>query len=462
MHKTSSLIRHLKLIVALFMSVVAFACTPPESERKEDADAAGYILTVPKVDADSIAASGQVACEGACPTGLAMVSARFDRFNETRFNQCTGFLVAGDVIATNAHCLPSDLRRARTSCFGRIKVYFGAQNGLPGEAIDCDSVLSATDIEEDPNAAAFAKRPDFALLRLRDRALYRASLPISRQGLPDRTTLSVWAVDPDLGAKRLRGIARLKTCTTNQMTVAAPLYTHDFGAVAAATCSIRRGNSGSPALDAAGAVRAIVQNTKPEALSKRNKFVDVELPAAFNDVALLANAACLDWSAYTDAWPPSAMCEARITTQGELLKNALISVVPDVSSLAAAWTAPSVFGFETRTVTDRGRTLGYPYLKCVVPVARMNLSAVTGVDDVKVDGTRVTVRYQTPYWGNRAKLDADYRIGVAVATKLTQPTTVTFDLEQLRASGYTRARKVETQADGTTTSSGDFDLLACP
>lgn len=74
-----------------------------------------------------------------CASGVGLVVV--GNPDNTTVSQCSGFLVAPDVIATSMDCLPEDLQEENASCTGRLRMAFPTSDGNSIN-VGCDQILS--------------------------------------------------------------------------------------------------------------------------------------------------------------------------------------------------------------------------------------------------------------------------------------------------------------------------------
>lgn len=231
--------------------------------------------------------------------------------------QCTASLVAPDILATNAHCVPDELQKAGASCRGRIWMNFAKSDNPNYETqIECDTVIVA-------KGAGEAEMPDYAFLKLR-KASARPALRISRAGFQDAEYIRIEKVDPIKGESVMSGLQHEVTCQAAQHTLIA-----DFNDALApipllADCEVIKGNSGSALRGTDGTVRGVIYgelDTKP--LGSLFAEKGMRLSGTIGPMGAGANFACLDIPAAVGAptRPISCMAErGKNKTQVEIDK----------------------------------------------------------------------------------------------------------------------------------------------
>lgn len=192
-------------------------------------------------------------------------------------NVCTGVLVREDVIATNLHCIPENLRKEGASCKGRIHLTFPENKREAQELAECEQVLSISSALADTPLT-----PDYAFLKLNKKSL-RTPSTINRTGVANNEVLTIYKVDPHEDI----GILRKITCKAAQKSILNPLFlTAQSSVISLVPCDIVSGNSGSPIFSGAGEVKAIVNSQGLPA--------DIPVEAERFNVAFASNFSCLN------------------------------------------------------------------------------------------------------------------------------------------------------------------------
>jgi hypothetical protein len=156
---------------------------------------------------------------------------------------CSSFLVAENIIATNLHCIPEDLRHDDISCKGRIAVFFPKTSQYEKESAECETILHTS-----PPLVENLLTPDFAFFRL-SRSVSRPVLEISQTGMTDMAEMTVFKIDPSEGSPT--GTLRKVQCTAVQNSMINPFFSLDKSPVVTLMpCHTIKGNSGSPILGA--------------------------------------------------------------------------------------------------------------------------------------------------------------------------------------------------------------------
>jgi hypothetical protein len=167
-------------------------------------------------------------------------------------NVCTGILVKPNLIATNLHCLPANLRHAGAHCKNRIRFSFPATAEFAEEFADCSSIISISSALKDTPLT-----PDYAFLQLSHNSK-RKPTKINTDGVADNELLTIYKVDPFDEIGMLRKI----TCGAAQGSMLNPLFkSAQSSVISLIPCNIVSGNSGSPLLSATNEVKGLVNST---------------------------------------------------------------------------------------------------------------------------------------------------------------------------------------------------------
>ncbi|MDG0815922.1 trypsin-like serine peptidase [Bdellovibrio svalbardensis] len=192
-------------------------------------------------------------------------------------NVCTGVLVREDIIATNLHCVPENMRKEGASCKGRISFTFPENKKESQEFADCDQVLSISSQLKDTPLT-----PDYAFLKLTKKAS-RKPVVINTTGVANNEALTIYKVDPHEDV----GILKKTSCKAAQKSMLNPLFlTAQSSVISLVPCDIVSGNSGSPIFSASGEVKAIINSQGlPD---------DIPVNADRFSVAFASNFSCLN------------------------------------------------------------------------------------------------------------------------------------------------------------------------
>lgn len=192
-----------------------------------------------------------VRCEdpASCPEAVGMLVV--DRNQNEEPDRCTVTLIQHDRALTASHCLAPADRHAGAPCT-RTWVVFPQTATAPGESIACSRVTEAT---EDISESALVQ--EHAVLQL-ERASPRMPVTIEAQAPEPGSIVTVASITPH----PIYGSTHALSTRLCRVLDAAPAV-QALGVAAShvgwlMNCPIAHGNSGSPVIDYAGHVRAIV------------------------------------------------------------------------------------------------------------------------------------------------------------------------------------------------------------
>jgi len=282
-------------LLALGLSITGCSKSDPTTSNSDST-----MPTASLEDAQQMAAQAQVHCSD--PSQCSPSVALLVNTTPTSANQCTAFLIASDIAATNAHCIPDDLKTNGASCKGRIALAFPALGQYADVRADCNEVISVSQNDEKGGS-----KPDYAFIRL-DQPVQRPVLTITHSGFTDGANYTITKIDPYHGNGIPEGYMRQVTCKAIFNSIAAPNSSapHD-PLVALADCVGIPGNSGSPILDSAGNVPGILYwvLTKSSLKSSDPKLLD----GSIADMVRATNYACIHTPSDTSATLPPE-CQA--------------------------------------------------------------------------------------------------------------------------------------------------------
>jgi hypothetical protein len=249
---------------------------------------------------------------------------------------CTAFLIAPDLVMTNSHCIPEDLKRPGSDCMDRIRILFPAGSSGVGESLACSHVLKASNLEITENRA----NEDFAFLELA-RASSRSPLEVSTEGVTDHLSLLNVRMDPTSDTEP-EGVITQDHCTAIQKTQVVPTFDDPIGPlITFGDCETRHGNSGSPLIGPDGKVHAILQaRFKPGALFQQLG----EDPAS--PLMIGTNLSCVDRP--DSSFRPDDVKCSRFPKKGEEtndLNSAFAALAPELDTRLAGklsqWSDPA-------------------------------------------------------------------------------------------------------------------------
>jgi V8-like Glu-specific endopeptidase len=219
-------------------------------------------------------------------------------------SQCTASLVAPDIIATNGHCVPEDMRQAGASCEGRAWMNFVKSSNPDFETqLECESVLFV----EKQKYASVSETPDYAFFRLK-KASRRPFNRISRAGFADGEEITFEHVDPVKAEGKVYGVQKAIQCRAIQHSMLSISFTHNLAPVGLfEDCKVIFGNSGSPLIGRDGTIRGVM-HAKPGVTEQSLKAKKITLTEALTEHGFGTNYACRPLPAEVNAPGFPAAC----------------------------------------------------------------------------------------------------------------------------------------------------------
>jgi hypothetical protein len=244
------------LAAALVAVALASGCAKQNTDDVTGDDESDIRAFPDFPSAQAAAQLTQVTCfsDQDCNPGVAMIAAAWS-VPKAGVSVCTSFLVAPDILATNSHCLPSDLDQAGADCSQRLWVFFPQMSGFTEERGECDTVISST------GHSKKTPQQDIAFIRLKSPSA-RPALTLSRDGFPDKSKVRLIKVNPAEGEGGGYDVGTMQTveCESEQHSTRLPTFDDDHSPVVSlGICEVLKGNSGGPVLDVQGRVVGIIQ-----------------------------------------------------------------------------------------------------------------------------------------------------------------------------------------------------------
>jgi len=208
------------------------------------------------------------------------------------YGVCTTFRVGERLMMTNSHCIAANTKAPDVDCSANIRVAFGN-----GNLHVCDKIMFASFVP--PSDTYYDLYADIALFTLKttpDGDILEAD----PNGVRDGEVLNLIASDPMQLPDAMGGVLRKKPCKMIYANSILQMFGDQrYAFPVFSECAVVQGNSGSPVLNEAGEVTAIVYgNSKSKA-----------------DRGFAVNMSCVDVDDPRNPWKFSPHCPLSVTAQ---------------------------------------------------------------------------------------------------------------------------------------------------
>lgn len=253
------------------------------------------------------------------PSALLMFTV-YDKAAKTyNAHQCSSSLIAPDVILTNSHCIPDQIKYARNgqvrsnfSCKSWIVAHFPDNNNTKEETtgktkfgsdyIDCETVIFTSANDQKPVDRGFQYNQDYAVIKLAKPVTNRKFLDVAYDGVNANQKLFTYSYDPIQGG----GEFKRKECDAIEKSVLLAKSEYPIGrSILMANCHVIKGNSGSPVVDENGILRGALWGGPGNPADLQKQYEPRPDMAEFTYVT---SAACMNVPGYIQA-PPSGYCD---------------------------------------------------------------------------------------------------------------------------------------------------------
>ncbi len=240
---------------------------------------------IPKAKTNLEKALFYCSSDGECPNNVGLIEVK----KSTSLGQCTGFLIADDIVATNKHCIPKHIQYPGASCGNNISIRFLAPN-QDKQTFKCQSIISVNE-EDKVRAVGF----DYAFFKIASTNII--PFQISKDSVNNNSTIKTFKVTPTGGGK-IGGRLETSICksnTQNILNIGSPSKWSRVGL--ALGCETTQGNSGSPIVNERNEVIGILQAYAGEKYRKRlvDSFKEFKLtvPKKIPHHGLYSNMSCI-------------------------------------------------------------------------------------------------------------------------------------------------------------------------
>ena len=362
-------------------------------------------------EAQQLAQQTKVYCSQSntdCSPSVAMISVT----TPASVGMCTAFLISDDLLATNSHCIPDDLKPADSDCSARIWAFFPEKGPYAASREDCARVLTASPIEE------HVLHQDYAFLKLKN-PVARPSIPLDHGGFEDLKSYWITKVDPYTGNNIPEGFIRKTECKAVYATIALPSFVDPFTPLALLSdCEIVHGNSGSPILDSNGSAKGIIQAILKINLSE--ELIDSDIAKMNVGTSFACVASPLDPNR---GIPASCTAPPGKTDPPALISNDLLkTLLNEAAKLAKelSWDGKFLAEWNSAVLSEDSGHIGRDGLH-LVPVPKCISKPETWIKGFRnrrgVYPSEKTVNAALPVWPVRFGLNRYLREGAKLATR---------------------------------------------
>lgn len=359
-------------------------------------------------------AEAQVSCDegnknGGCSESTGYILTTSVKPGETGVFQCTGWVLGPDLIATNSHCIPDELKKAGSDCSGRMGIKFPRMNGREVETRFCKQIVFASQLSGSEGPSM--DHPDYAIFKLSE-STQRPPIPLSREGLIEDQSYILESVDPQSKFEAVGKLTRRK-CVLKRGAQPVPNDVDELSPISTVfgpDCNARQGNSGSAVLNSRGQAVAVLfaGMVDLDAYKKLNR-VEFEPSTPYLPV-YLTNFACLPKVDPVSAFgqPDEVNCqpEARELKIAEVKDSRTrafqAAVAKEVEAVAKVWLKTAPPGVRFRF--DFTKSIMGAYVLEAIPVCLLRERSL-----------EPRTAFSQPRFELRSNLDEYFRLQLKVA-----------------------------------------------
>lgn len=353
------------VVFFLFSGIVA--CSP-EGASSNQSPVYYTPEQVSTLEQELKAASFSCASYSECPENVGLLYVNTDgNHTQPAIGQCTGFLVADNIVATNSHCVPQPMKNQAAQCDSSMMIRF-TEVEKKQTIFKCKRMIDFS-----PGGIMNA---DYAFFEIAPTG--RKPFKIAREGVKDRVPLHVVRVTPlqpntiyptasDRGGRiEVSRLCRAGINTLLNLKSASPWAQTGLSL----GCDAVPGNSGSPVLNEREEVVGILQSHMLEEWNRlvQNSFKDFGqgMPSQLTPHFLFTNLTCV----------PDPVTKEYDRARCDSAKNLMFTDCIDLQdpgseekarAAAANWneSLPAIFLYQKTTSMKNGTTQAKPI--CVLP-----------------------------------------------------------------------------------------------
>lgn len=198
---------------------------------------------------------------------------------------CTATLVGPDTIMTSSSCLNRSMRFSGFECANSAVVVFPGDSFRTATSAFCKSVVQASNLKDELDPAL--RKDDVAFIKL-DKIVNRKPLKVSRSGLKDKMTYTVWKSDFE---NTRTSVLRSRPCIPFYNSYASPYSAKKFSPmVTVFDCKFEDGNLGAPLINIKGEVVGVLSGELDQSVANyASRFLIEKMANIFH----VSNLACV-------------------------------------------------------------------------------------------------------------------------------------------------------------------------
>lgn len=238
----------------LLLSALLIGCAKEKedvSQATPGQEVAIYKIPVEDLKAGQILAkNASIQCEpGAeCSPSVGLLGIAVD---DKDAGQCSASLIGEDLVVTNSHCVPDDIKKVGASCEKRLWLHFVPDSRYESE-LECEKVL-AVSLQK-----GSTKNPDYAVLKMKQKSK-RPVFSYSRKGFENRELVKLHRVNPTRVEGKMSGNLGTTHCKAKYDSSVVERFFDSLALVSLfVDCRVIQGNSGGPIQAQDGTIRGVI------------------------------------------------------------------------------------------------------------------------------------------------------------------------------------------------------------
>ncbi len=197
-----------------------------------------------------LAKNAQIQCEpGAeCSPSVGLLGIAVD---DKDAGQCSASLIGDDLVVTNSHCVPDDIKKVGASCEKRLWLHFVPDSRYESQ-LECEKVLAVS------LPKGSTKNPDYAVLKMKQKSA-RPVFSYSRKGFENNELVKLHRVNPTRVEGKMAGNLGTTHCKAKYDSSVVERFFDPLALVSLfVDCRVIQGNSGGPIQAQDGTIRGVI------------------------------------------------------------------------------------------------------------------------------------------------------------------------------------------------------------